>query len=145
MDELFREHAGALPGVRCGVDVRRCFPGCSGVLRWQRHGAPFPDKLNFPFQLDDANRVCLSALQDKEGENNNRIGEGDFEKSGRKQNSGGVFGGCATDANKGCTSVDFRDQRVVWIKVYVNTMEADGDVHMFCLKAEAAPQKQRKL
>lgn len=53
-------------------------------------------------------------------------------------------GAAATDANKGSASADFRDQRAVWIKVYVNTMEADGDVHMFCLKAKAAPPKTKK-
>lgn len=54
------------------------------------------------------------------------------------------MGAAAADANKGSASADFRDQRVVWIKVYVNTMEADGDVHMFCLKAKAAPRKTKK-
>lgn len=66
--------------------------------------------------------------------------------SGRGQNSTqeACLGAAATDANKGSASADFRDQRVVWIKVYVNTMEADGDVHMFCLKAGAAPPKTKK-
>lgn len=54
------------------------------------------------------------------------------------------LGVATTDGNNGSASVDFRDRRVVWIKVYVNMWEANGDVHMFCFKAEAAPQLQIK-
>lgn len=130
------------------------FPGLTLCAQLEQQGAAFPDKLDFPLLLDGSNRICLSALHGggKKPSSNQgsqrTIGSTSmsWRSSDRQPNSTRevCLGVATTDANKGSTGLGFRDQRVVWIKVYVNAWEANGDAHMFWFKAAATPQLQIK-